>query len=644
MFVVTITNGAENTIIHSDGTDRISGGKIAKSINAVDSFSFTIYPNNTGYDLLKPLSTAVKVYDESADKDIFIGRVLKCPDSMDERGLICRKVTCEGRLGWLYDSVQPYVEYKMVGISTVLSSFLSKHNSQVGADKRIELGQVTVTASNNYTYTANWDKTMDVIADKLVGKFGGEIQLRDKDGKVYLDYLESIGHGTDTTIELAVNLKTISREVDETAVITRLYPLGAKLTDSEKRLTIGTVNGGKDYIEDSSLVAKYGVISGTQIWDDVTLASNLLSKGKEYLKSVNRAKVQYQITALDLSRIDKRFEQFELGCWYRVKNSLMGIDEDLRIVGISIDLDNPQASQLTFGDRFETLSGFMTAKTQSLQSAIDNSEFRNRQIIDSKIENATKLITGAEGGHVILDPSEKPQRILIMDTADINTCKACIQLNKNGLGFWKSSDGGSAKTGPYTNAWTIDGNLVASFITALTLTGLKINNGSGTFSVDEDGTVVANRLSSKSADITGGTINIKTSSEKTSAIQLSHNEWTLKISPLEIRIDNSTIGGHLLFQAGAIFGDWNNEIKFQLNSNSGDITTYTDGGKKVFSVDTNGRAMTLFDENEKKAAEIESNNKTMVLYDDNGKMAVTCSGKTGDIYCNSIATANHYFD
>nr|DAF30830.1 MAG TPA: tail protein [Caudoviricetes sp.] len=625
MFIVTITNGAENTIIHSDGTDRISGGKIAKTINAVDSFSFTIYPNNAGYDLLKPLTTSVKVYDESTDKDIFIGRVLKCPDSMDERGLICRKVTCEGRLGWLYDSVQPYVEYKMVGISTVLSSFLSKHNSQVGADKRIELGQVTVTASNNYTYTANWDKTMNVIADKLIGKFGGEIQLRDKDGKVYLDYLENIGHGTDTTIELAVNLKTISREVDETAVITRLYPLGAKLTDSEKRLTIGTVNGGKDYIEDSSLVAKYGVISGTQIWDDVTLASNLLGKGKEYLKSVNRAKVQYQITALDLSRRGKHIEQFELGCWYRVKNSLMNIDEDLRIVGISIDLDNPQqASQLTFGDRFETLSGFMTAKTQSLQSAIDNSEFRNRQVIDSKIENATKLITGAEGGHVILDPSEKPERILIMDTADINTCKSCIQLNKNGLGFWKSSDGGSAKDGPYTNAWTIDGNLVASFITALTLTGLKINNGSGTFKVDENGNVIANRLSSKSATITGGTINIKTSSQNTSVIQLSHNEWTLKISPLEIRIDNSTIGGHIVLQAGAMSGYWNDELKFSLDTNSGNISTYTDSGKKVFTVDTNNRAMYLYNENE--------------------KTAVQCYGKTGDIMCNSVTTKNHTLD
>ena len=624
MHTVTITNGTEKTTIHSDNLDRISGGKIVKAVNAVDSFTFTIYPDNAGYDKLKPLTTSVTVTDDHTGKNVFIGRVLKCPDSMDEQGLICKSVTCEGRLGWLYDSVQPYAEYKMVGVRTVLASFISKHNAQVGDDKHISVGQVTVTAENNYTYSVNWVSTMDAISEQLVGKFGGEIQLRDQDGKVYIDYLEHIGHGTDTKIELAVNLKTISREIDETSVITRLYPLGAKLTDSEKRLTIGSVNGGKDYIEDSALVAKYGVISGTQTWDDVTQASILKTKATAFLKSANKAKKQYKITAVDLSTIDMNFEQFELGCWYRVVNPLMGIDEDLRIIGITINLDNPEQSDLTFGDKFETMTGFMTAKTKSLQTAIDNSEFRNRQVIDSKIENATKLITGAEGGHVILDPSEKPERILIMDTADINTCKSCIQLNKNGLGFWKSSDGGSAKTGPYTNAWTIDGNLVASFITALTLTGLKINNGNGTFKVDENGNVIANRLSSKSATITGGTINIKTSSQNTSVIQLSHNEWTLKVSPLEIRIDNSTIGGHIVLQAGAMSGYWNNELKFSLDTNSGNISTYTDSGKKVFTVDTNNRAMYLYNENE--------------------KIAVQCYGKTGDIMCNSVTTKNHTLD
>ena len=82
MHTVTITNGAEKTTIHSDNLDRILGGKVVKAINAVDSFTFTIYPDNAGYDKLKPLTTSVTVTDDSTGKNVFIGRVLKCPDSI----------------------------------------------------------------------------------------------------------------------------------------------------------------------------------------------------------------------------------------------------------------------------------------------------------------------------------------------------------------------------------------------------------------------------------------------------------------------------------------------------------------------------------------------------------------------------------
>ena len=509
MYKIEIKNGNKTTLIHDGSTSaksdiRVIGGKISKAVNSIDSFTFTIYPNNAGYKLLNGMTTKIEVTEIASGKKLFTGRVLRPTDSMDNSGLICKSVICEGRLGWLYDSVQPYAEYTMPSLQSVLYNFLQNHNMQVEDDKKINLGAVTVDASNSYHYTKNWDSTMQTITDKLVDKFGGELQIRDgDDGKVYLDYLDRIGRGTDTKIELAVNLQSITREVDETSVITRLYPLGAKATDSEKRLTVGSVNAGKDFIEDASLVAKYGVICGTQVWDDVTEATNLLQKAKKYFQTINKVKKQYTITALDLSKIGMNFETFELGNPYRVINPLMEIDEDLRIIAISINLDSPESSELTFGDKFETMTGFTANKSKSLEKAIDESEFRNRAVIDDKIDNATQLITGAKGGHVILDPSEKPERILIMDTADISTCTSCIQLNKNGLGFWnKSKNGGSAKTGPYTNAWTIDGNLVASFITALTLTGLKINNGNGTFKVDEDGAVVM-----KSATISDATGN-----------------------------------------------------------------------------------------------------------------------------------------
>ena len=88
--------------------------------------------------------------------------------------------------------------------------------------------------------------------------------------------------------------------------------------------------------------------------------------------------------------------------------------------------------------------------------------------IRRKVENATSLITGGLGGYVVLDVEDPvtgkkihPWRILVMNTPDKNTATHVIQLNQNGLGF--STTG---INGPYRNAWTIDGNLVADFITS----------------------------------------------------------------------------------------------------------------------------------------------------------------------------------
>ena len=610
MYKVTIKNGDTATIIH-DGSlinrsvARIADGKVSKAVNSIDSLSFLIYPNNPGYNLINGMVTTVEVTEIASGKKIFIGRVLKPSDSMDNAGLICKTVTCEGRLGWLYDSIQPYssITYATNGLRSTLNAILSQHNAIVDDSKKIKLGATTIETSDSFVFTRNWENSLDCITKVLLDRYGGELQLRDgSDGSLYLDWLDRIGTGTDTKIELAVNLKSITREIDETAVITRLYPLGARIDNTERRTTISSVNNSKNYIENEELVAKYGIISGTQIWDDVTVPANLLTKAKAYFSTLNAVKKQYKITALDLSKIGMDFETFELGNTYRVVNPLMGIDEDLRIIGITIDLDNPHLSELTFGDKMETMTGFTANKSKSLQSAIDESEFKNREVMDAKIENATQLITGAQGGNVILDPSEKPSRILIMDTANIDTCTSCIQLNKNGIGFWnKAKDGGNAKDGPYTNAWTIDGNLVASFITASTLTGLKINNGSGTFTVGEDGTVNA-----KAINITGGTINIETNTNDYDVISLNCGDWHLELSPLQLKLTNSTIGSNIVMQAGGIFCKWNNENKVFIGGDSGNIYTYTNGGKTVFSVDTNNKVVSFWDGNGNQTAYVDT--------------------------------------
>ena len=59
---------------------------------------------------------------------------------------------------------------------------------------------------------------------------------------------------------------------------------------------------------------------------------------------------QYKVSALDVSA------GYELYGVHQVKNDIMGIDERLRIIGRTIDLDRPSNSTLTFGSKAATLS------------------------------------------------------------------------------------------------------------------------------------------------------------------------------------------------------------------------------------------------------------------------------------------------
>ena len=82
-------------------------------------------------------------------------------------------------------------------------------------------------------------------------------------------------------------------------------------------------------------------------------------------------------------------------------------------------------------------------------------------LINDIVDHQTDMITGQNGGYVLLDPKEAPSRILIMDTPDKNTARNVLQINNAGIGFSKTGINGT-----YETAWTLDGGFNASFITA----------------------------------------------------------------------------------------------------------------------------------------------------------------------------------
>lgn len=81
--------------------------------------------------------------------------------------------------------------------------------------------------------------------------------------------------------------------------------------------------------------------------------------------------------------------------------------------------------------------------------------------MDDALKHATDLLTGANGGYVVIGTNAdgEPNEIFVMDTEDQSTAQQVLRINKNGIGF--SSNG---VDGPFDTAWTLDGHFVADYI------------------------------------------------------------------------------------------------------------------------------------------------------------------------------------
>lgn len=402
MYQVVIKNGSKKTVINSISTHieapRLLSGNIKKSINSIDNFTFTILPNNAGYDEINPLTTLVEVLNTKTNEVEFEGRVLNAKVSMDSKGLFSKNIVCESELAYLMDSVQEYGEYKNITVKNFLNTIINKHNEQVPNDKRFTLGEVTVEDSNTLYRYLGYSKTLDTIKNKLIDKLGGELQIRKVNNVRYLDYLTSIGEVKSTQIRIAKNLKSLDEEKDPSQIITRLIPLGATIEkeisekeegrtgEESEKLTISSVNNGKNYIDDLKAQETYGVIVGTVDFNDVTKADTLLKKGQKYLEQNNKVVGKYSLSVLDLSVIGLDLHSFKVGNQYKLINPIMNINEYLRVIDKDIDIYNPQNSKLTVGQKFYDIKSLQVNTGKRIIS-LNNSVTNNKTKLDVHEKN-----------------------------------------------------------------------------------------------------------------------------------------------------------------------------------------------------------------------------------------------------------------
>ena len=541
---------------------RLSAGVLTEEVNQIPSFSFTIPPMNPAFaQELHDRKDNITLINTLTGNDEFEGHILSHKPVMTADGKLSIKAIAEGHLGYLCDSVQMYHNYTDNTPTEFLTALLAVHNAQVVAsghpEKAITLGTVSITRSDyRRSKTTAYRNTLEEIRMNLIERIGGEIRVRRVNGALVLDYVDQIGVNSPTKIELAKNMKSLTVDVDTTNIVTRLIPLGAQLApgDSAERLTIESVNSGLPYIDDTAGIAQYGIIVGTVEFDDITVASNLKSAGQDYLTNNNRIRKSYECQALDLSLIQDDYEPLQCGNTYIFSNSFMGLYERLRLIGRTVDIYKPYTPTMKIGDKTTKITDISTRTARLIE--YDMPQQKN-EILTSAKGIATNIINAGINGYVVANANE----ILIMDTADKTTATKVWRWNSGGFGY--SSHG---YNGPYDTAITMNGVIIADFITAGILRGLEILNGNGKFHVHTDGTVDAAAI-----NITGGSINVTTSSETDDIIRLNCNEWSHDIAPLEWVLENSNTGCKIIAQAGAIFFFLNNASTMNFDTQSGEI-------------------------------------------------------------------------
>lgn len=352
--------------------------KLTEELNKTGSLEFTLPTNNVMYDKLQKLKTIIVVKLDGSE--IWRGRVLH-----DEKDWYNRKqVYCEGMLSYLLDSiVRPY-DFKGT-IGNMFGELMIRHNKMVDSSKSFANGwSCNVTDENNYIHysSTTYPTTLSEVIEKLVNKHGGYIKAWYSNGNK-ISYKTEAGGVSDQVIQFGENLLDITEYIDATNVFTVLIPLGKReeTEDGEgNRLTIESVNDGKDYIEDETAISLFGRIERTQTWDDVTVASNLLSKGRSALEAGIEMSVTLSIKAVDLHLVDVNTSRIKLGDFVRVVSEAHGLDKFFLCSKVITDIVNPDKSEFTFGVAFHAMTDKQIEQQKKTQNAYNVAENASNQI------------------------------------------------------------------------------------------------------------------------------------------------------------------------------------------------------------------------------------------------------------------------
>lgn len=439
--------------------------------NSAGTFTCTIPPDHPYIHLIKNRTSNIKVLRDNME--IFEGFcVWELTDFFNQK-----MIECEGSLSYLNDSILRPAHYHDMTTRQLLETYISQHNAQTEDYKHFRVGIVTARDSNDsITCNTNYESTLESIKKDLVDDYGGYIRVRNENGIRYIDYLEDSVNTNTQSVKLGVNMLDYESNIDSSELANAIIPLGAVIdTETDERVSIRSVNNGSDFIQNDVAVNMLGKIEKCVIFDTIETPSALLSKARKYLNETQFENLIITAKVIDLHYDNKEIEQFKILDKIRVVSSVHGLDRYFVLTHQTINLNDPEQDTFVLGKVEQlTLSAKTAAQSDEINKKIDNLPSYS-SILEAAKNNATELIKLGQNGYISFttDSDGRPTELLIMDTNSKETATKVWRFNASGLAY--SNNG---YDGQYGLAITMDGSIVADYVTTGTMAADRIKGGS----------------------------------------------------------------------------------------------------------------------------------------------------------------------
>ena len=315
------------------------------------------------------------------------------------------------------------------------------------------------------------------VAGSFLDLWGGEYEW----DNFQVIHHQARGNQTGVVIEYGKNLTSMEHDNDSSSVYTELLPFavltaedGAELVVTLPEIVLPIIN--TTLIQKRTLIKDFTEFFGQE---ETITADALRAKANNYLNN-NPMGVAVPTLTVAFEALWKNpeysavLERVSLCDTVTIRHSLLGITSKAKIITTVYDTLAEKYISLTLGTAKTNLLNDV-ASAEAAAEEVSTKIDRFPSLINSAVKNATSLISGQDGGYVVIHTNSdngQPYELLILDKPSVNDAVNVWRWNVGGLGFSKNG-----YNGPYETAITADGQIVADFITSGSLVANIIKAG-----------------------------------------------------------------------------------------------------------------------------------------------------------------------